>query len=77
MLPYAEGNSESIISTETFVRGAYDFLKWSAWGDTKKPINLKSSIKRGSSQKKKEELYSRKLFSKLIRYYYTQFINTF
>ena len=63
MLPYAEGNSESIISTETFVRGAYDFLKWSAWGDTKKPINLKAFIKRGSSQKKKKIYIRENYFS--------------
>ena len=62
MLPYAEGNSESIISTETFVREAYDFLKWSAWGDTKKPINLKGSIKRGSSQKKRRYIFKKIIF---------------
>ena len=66
MLPYTEGNYEATLSTQTFVRGAYDFPKWFAWGDAKKTKNVKDSKKSGLHKRGKKRNFQKKLLSKCI-----------
>ena len=60
MLLYAEGNQDSILSCQIFVKRTYDFPKRSAWEDEKSQLNLQDS-KNGAFIKKKEKVFFEKI----------------
>ena len=65
ILPYAEGNQESILSPQIFERKTYDFSKWSAW--YKKGNKMKMVPKKGVFLKREiREIFNKKVFCKLM-----------
>ena len=67
MLPYTEGNYEATLSTQTFVRGVYDFPKWSAWGDAKsKKMGRTPTKKNFFIKRERREIFQKKLLSKCV-----------